>query len=180
MEPRASGVPVEDPSILGSSRFVSADHRKPFLAFIALAVLAAAIVGVQGAEARPGRFLAAAIGAGATVHGTLMISADHDVAVGDEHTLRGLPGHVWHEGRVDRGLEPAGRSHSAKHEPGAGAAKRSLDAVRESVVRAARAAARKDRKVVERAAAAARGAAAAARNGHVLGGLLRHAPRHGR
>jgi hypothetical protein len=46
------------------------------MAFIVLAVLAAAIVGVQRAEARPGRFLAAAIGAGVRVQGTLPISAD--------------------------------------------------------------------------------------------------------
>jgi hypothetical protein len=50
---------------------VSADHRRPFLAFVVLALLAAALVGVQRAEAQSGRFLAAAIGTTVRVQGTL-------------------------------------------------------------------------------------------------------------
>jgi hypothetical protein len=50
---------------------VSADHRKPFLAFVVLALLAAALVGVQRADAQSGRFLAAAIGTTVRVQGTL-------------------------------------------------------------------------------------------------------------
>jgi len=53
---------------------VSADHRKPFLAFVALALVAAALVGVQRADAQPGRFLAAAIGTTVRVQGTLPAS----------------------------------------------------------------------------------------------------------
>jgi hypothetical protein len=50
---------------------VSADHRRPFLAFVVLALLAAALVGVQRADAQSGRFLAAAIGTTVRVQGTL-------------------------------------------------------------------------------------------------------------
>jgi hypothetical protein len=50
---------------------VSADHRKPFLAFVVLAFVAAAIVGVQRADAQPGRFLAAVVSTTVRVQGTL-------------------------------------------------------------------------------------------------------------
>ena len=50
---------------------MSADHRKPFLAFVVLAFVAAAIVGVQRADAQPGRFLAAVVGTAVRVQGTL-------------------------------------------------------------------------------------------------------------
>jgi hypothetical protein len=50
---------------------VSADHRKPLVAFVALAFAAAAIVGIQRAEAHAGRFLAAVVGTSVRVQGTL-------------------------------------------------------------------------------------------------------------
>lgn len=50
---------------------MSADHRKPFLAFVVLAFVASAIVGVQRADAQPGHFLAAVIGTTVRVQGTL-------------------------------------------------------------------------------------------------------------
>jgi hypothetical protein len=51
---------------------MSADHRKPVVAFVLLAFVAAALVGVQRAEAQDGRLLAAAVvGASVTAHGTL-------------------------------------------------------------------------------------------------------------
>jgi hypothetical protein len=50
---------------------VSADHRKPVVAFIVLAVLAAALVGFQRADAGTGQFLAALAGVGDPVEGTL-------------------------------------------------------------------------------------------------------------
>lgn len=50
---------------------MSADHRKPVVAFIVLAVLAAALVGFQRADARSGQFLASLVGTGDRVEGTL-------------------------------------------------------------------------------------------------------------
>ena len=50
---------------------MSADHRKPVVAFIVLAVLAAALVGFQRADARTGQFLASLVGVGDRVEGTL-------------------------------------------------------------------------------------------------------------
>ena len=41
---------------------MSADHRKPVVAFVVLAFLAAALVGVQRADAQAGRFMAAVLG----------------------------------------------------------------------------------------------------------------------
>ena len=53
---------------------MSADHRKPFLAFVVLAFVAAALVGVQRADAQPGRFLAAVVSTTVRVQGTLPAS----------------------------------------------------------------------------------------------------------
>lgn len=50
---------------------MSADHRKPVVAFVVLALAAAAIVGIQRAEAQAGRFLATVIGTGVRGQGTL-------------------------------------------------------------------------------------------------------------
>ena len=50
---------------------MSADHRKPLVAFVVLAFAAAAIVGIQRAEAQAGRFLAAVVGTSVRVQGTL-------------------------------------------------------------------------------------------------------------
>ena len=66
---------------------MSADHRKPVVAFAMLVVAAAFIVGIQQAEAVNGRLLAAAVGAGTHVHGTLPSLAERvdgrDVAHAD-------------------------------------------------------------------------------------------------
>ena len=48
---------------------MSADHRKPVVAFVVLAFLAAALVGVQRADAQAGGFLAAVLGSDAHVQG---------------------------------------------------------------------------------------------------------------
>ncbi len=48
---------------------MSAEHRKPLAAFILLAFAAAVIVGVQRADAQPGRFLASVVGSTERVHG---------------------------------------------------------------------------------------------------------------
>lgn len=53
---------------------MSADHRKPFLAFVVLAFIATALVGVQRADAQPGRFLAAVVSTTVRVQGTLPAS----------------------------------------------------------------------------------------------------------
>ena len=53
---------------------MSADHRKPFLAFVVLAFIATALVGVQRADAQPGRFLAAVVSTTVRVQGTLPTS----------------------------------------------------------------------------------------------------------
>lgn len=50
---------------------MSADHRKPLVAFVVLAFAAAAIVGIQRAEAHAGRFVAAVVGTSVRVQGTL-------------------------------------------------------------------------------------------------------------
>lgn len=50
---------------------MSADHRKPVVAFVMLALAAGLVVGVQQAEAQGGRLLAAAAGVGAHVQGTI-------------------------------------------------------------------------------------------------------------
>jgi hypothetical protein len=55
---------------------VSADHRKPVVAFVVLACLAAALVGVQRADARSGQFFASLVGVTERVEGSLPHSAD--------------------------------------------------------------------------------------------------------
>lgn len=50
---------------------MSTEHRRPAVAFVILAIVAAAVVGVQRAEAQGGRLLAAVVGAGVSVQGTL-------------------------------------------------------------------------------------------------------------
>lgn len=56
---------------------MSADHRKPVVAFIVLAFIAAALVGIQRADAETGRFLALVIHGKAVVHGTVPLAADN-------------------------------------------------------------------------------------------------------
>jgi hypothetical protein len=48
---------------------MSTDHRKPAVAFVALAFAAAALVGVQQADAQGGRFLAGIVGSHAHANG---------------------------------------------------------------------------------------------------------------
>jgi hypothetical protein len=48
---------------------MSTDHRKPAVAFVALAFAAAALVGVHQADAQAGRFLAAVVGSEAHARG---------------------------------------------------------------------------------------------------------------
>lgn len=55
---------------------MSADHRKPVVAFIVLAFIAAALVGIQRADAQAGRFLALVTHDKAVVHGTVSLGAD--------------------------------------------------------------------------------------------------------
>lgn len=53
---------------------MSADHRKPVVAFVLLALAATALIGAQRAEAQRGQFLAAVIAAGGqgeAVHGLI-------------------------------------------------------------------------------------------------------------
>jgi hypothetical protein len=50
---------------------MSTDHRKPAVAFVALAFAAAALVGVQQADAQTGRFMAAVVGSDAHARGEL-------------------------------------------------------------------------------------------------------------
>jgi hypothetical protein len=59
---------------------VSADHRKPVVAFVLLALTAATLVGVQRADARGDRLVAALIGAGVQAHGMLPPSRESAVA----------------------------------------------------------------------------------------------------
>lgn len=55
---------------------MSADHRKPVVAFIVLAFIAAALVGIQRADAETGRFLALVTHGKAVVHGSVPLGAD--------------------------------------------------------------------------------------------------------
>jgi hypothetical protein len=50
---------------------MSTDHRKPAVAFVALAFAAAGLVGVQQADAQGGRFLAGIVGSDAQVRGEI-------------------------------------------------------------------------------------------------------------
>ncbi len=65
------GVSARSPAALPESVVMSAEHRRPAAAFVVLALVAAAVVGIHRAEAQGGRLLAAVIGAGVSVHGTL-------------------------------------------------------------------------------------------------------------
>lgn len=56
---------------------MSTDHRKPVVAFVCLAFIAAVLVGVQRADAQAGRFLEAFVGSGARVHSaTTLLTGD--------------------------------------------------------------------------------------------------------
>lgn len=55
---------------------MSADHRKPVVAFVVLAFIAAALVGIQRADAQTGRFLALVTHGKALVHGAVSLRAD--------------------------------------------------------------------------------------------------------
>ena len=56
---------------------MSTDHRKPVVAFVCLAFIAAALIGVQRADAQAGRFLEAFVGSGARVHSaTTLLTGD--------------------------------------------------------------------------------------------------------
>lgn len=54
---------------------VSAEHRKPIVAFVLLAFAAATLIGIQSADAQGGRLMAAVIGGTARVHGSLPFPA---------------------------------------------------------------------------------------------------------
>jgi hypothetical protein len=56
---------------LGSTFAMSTDHRKPAVAFVVLAFMAAALVGVQNADAQGGRFLAAVVGSDVHARGAI-------------------------------------------------------------------------------------------------------------
>lgn len=55
---------------------MSAQHRKPFVAFVVLALAVVALIGAQHADAQPGRLLVAGIGAQVEVRGQLPAPAD--------------------------------------------------------------------------------------------------------
>ena len=55
---------------------MSAEHRKPFVAFVALALTVLGLIGVQRADAQHGQVLATAIGAEVEVRGQLPAPSD--------------------------------------------------------------------------------------------------------
>jgi hypothetical protein len=61
---------------------MSADHRKPVVAFVALAIIAAALIGVQRADAQNGTFFAAFVGGTGESHGSLRSAEAHAAAGG--------------------------------------------------------------------------------------------------
>lgn len=87
---------------------MSADHRKPVVAFVCLAFIAAALIGVQRADAQAGRFLEAFVGSGARVH------SDTTLLTGEVRRLEG--------GKRLAGLGP-GFEVLAELSPGAGPAR---------------------------------------------------------
>lgn len=88
---------------------MSAEHRRPTVAFVVLALVAAAVVGVQRADAQGGRLLAAVIGAGVSVQGTLPRAEPlADSLLGDVGLLAdGSFLLVSDEGEVEAEAEPA-------------------------------------------------------------------------
>jgi hypothetical protein len=87
---------------------VSAEHRKPVMAFVLLAVAAIGVVGLQRADAQPGRFLAAAVGVHAQAQGTLHLSSpalthvarEHAAAMGPLFEVLVTAPHGGHDGRL--------------------------------------------------------------------------------
>lgn len=65
---------------------MSTDHRKPVVAFVVLAFIAAALVGIQRADAMNGRFFAAFVGSTGQAHGQSLL------AQGDPGRLDGAAG----------------------------------------------------------------------------------------
>jgi hypothetical protein len=55
---------------------MSTDHRKPVVAFVCLAFIAAALIGVQRADAQAGRFLEAFVGSGVRVHSDTLLTGE--------------------------------------------------------------------------------------------------------
>ncbi|HSE07913.1 MAG TPA: hypothetical protein VLB29_04555 [Nocardioidaceae bacterium] len=144
---------------------MSADHRKPFMAFVVLAVLATALVGVHRANAEPGRFFAAAIGARVSVEGTLPIRADSwEPAVVVTGQARAVT--VPAVGAV--GLSPVdetARLDEAGSREGLGADSDSRSSARAASAEGTRFGAREVGKAIERAAEVAPRVAATSRSG---------------
>lgn len=61
---------------------MSSDHRKPVVAFVALVFIAAALVGIDRADAEGGRLLAAVIGTSVRVQGDLLADASASLGTG--------------------------------------------------------------------------------------------------
>lgn len=70
---------------------MSADHRKPVVAFVLLVFIAAALVYVQRADARSARFFAAFIGGAGEVHGAAPVPEGLLGAAGSWEWKAGLP-----------------------------------------------------------------------------------------
>lgn len=70
---------------------MSADHRKPVVAFVLLVFIAAALVYVQRADARSARFFAAFIGGAGEVHGAAPVPEGFLGAAGSQEWKAGLP-----------------------------------------------------------------------------------------
>jgi hypothetical protein len=101
---------------------MSAEHRKPLAAFILLALAAAVIVGVQRADAQPGRFLASVVGSTERVHGLLPELTDSSAQLSGSQLGRLGPAFgavIAHERRVhdragaERASTPAKGGHGA-------------------------------------------------------------------
>lgn len=63
---------------------MSAEHRKPVLAFVLLAFAAATLIGIQSADARGGRLMAAVIGGTVRVHGSLPLVSSEPFEASEE------------------------------------------------------------------------------------------------
>lgn len=148
---------------------MSAEHRKPVMAFVLLAFVAAALVGVHRADAQGGRFIAAVIGSTVSVHGTLpTFSTELDAVAEDAEAL----GPVFAALHAERATLPRAEQATVSGSP-AGSAASSLRVQRAVTTAAATGAVPTTRPPASTAPAAARKPARPARSAARAAGKVR-------
>jgi hypothetical protein len=103
---------------------MSTDHRKPAVAFVALALAAAALVGIQQADAQGGRFMAGIVGIDAHARGEIAAASrelsPHQTPLGQAFVAFSRP-HVQSKGPSRTGGEDDEVSRSQDRPPAPGA-----------------------------------------------------------